>query len=343
MRKFRPHIVCLIAAGLSSAVPRARAITQTESLAAAAAAAKAGSDNSLRNSTSNAMRAMLDLNAQNQPSAMNHGYQAFGEYRTSQNLDMDRMRNRIRQIDLFTSTLTVNSVIPAGAANLEDYRTTYARLDPNFLRQGETGKVADEFEKKSGMSRDLFLKRMAESSESMITADDPNLTAKVMKRFSRFVNEIPNDEFRNRVQEQIDASTGKSRSAMIMNGAKHVFEVLAAKGIDLGHKVADYAQATSPEIARAPASEVDSSKAFTDENPPPARPEDPLQADKSNFFQKMAPNDAPFRGLDHERFSGDAVGGIMQTALDEQGESTIFRQVSKRYRVLAPLFKLTKE
>jgi hypothetical protein len=156
------------------------------------------------------------------------------------------------------------------------------------------------------------------------------------------VNEIPNEDFRNHVQEQIDASSGKSRSAMIMNGAKHVFEVLAAKGIDLGHKMADYAQTAPTDVARAPASEATAEVAFTGESPVPTRAED-AQADKSNFFQKMAPNDAPFRGLDHEKFSGDAVGGIMQTALDEQGESTIFHQVSKRYRVLAPLFKLTKE
>lgn len=347
MRKCRPKLAFVFAAALASAslgIPRAQAITQTEALAAAAAAAKAGSDNSLRNSTSNAMRAMLDLNAQNQAGAVAHGYQAFGQYRTSQNLDMDRMSNRIRQIDLFTSNLTVNSDIPAGATNTEDYRTTYARLDPKFLREGEVGKIADEFEAKSGMSRDLFLKRMAESSESTISADDPNLAAQVMKRFSRFVNEIPNDDFRNRVKEQIAASSASSRTAMIMNGAKNVFGILAAKGINLGQKLADYTSGDSPDVTRAPASAPDTPVAATGDNPPAAaRAEDPLQSAKQTFFQKMAPRDADFRGLDHEKFAGDALGGIMQTALDEQSESTIFHQVSKRYRALAPLLKLTKE
>ncbi|MGZ3736255.1 MAG: hypothetical protein ACXVC0_14910, partial [Bdellovibrionota bacterium] len=268
----------------------------------------------------------------------NHGYKAFGEYRTSQDLDRDRMRNRIHQIDLFTSNLTVNSPVPAWAASTEDYRTTYARLDPHFLREGEAGKIADEFEKKSGMSREHFLKRMAETSESAISADDPNLTSKVMKRFSRFVDEIPNEEFRNRVQEQIDNTSGSSRTAMIMNGAKHVFEVLAAKGINLGHKLADLKNTDSAEPDRAPAAVA----------APAASSPDAVQASHHeevapNFIEHMAPRDADFRGLDHEKFAGDPLGRIMQTALDEQAETTIFKQVSNRYRAIAPLLKSSKE
>jgi len=164
----------LVAASLSSAL--ASNMNQAEALAAAASVNRSGSDESLQNSTTSAMRAMLELNNQNRPGAMKNGYKAFGEYRTSEDLDVVRMKNRIRQIDLFTNNVSIHTQIPAWTKNKEVFTTTYGRLDPSFLRKGEAAKVAEEFERKSGMRREDFLKRMAVASESRISGNDPNLT-----------------------------------------------------------------------------------------------------------------------------------------------------------------------
>src|SRR5690606_35470573 len=64
--------------------------------------------------------------------------------------------------------------------------------------------------------------------------------------------------------------------------------------------------------------------------------EDPLNASRGSFVRDIAPRDADFRGLAHEKFSDDAIGSVMQSAIAEQ-EMTIFRQVSRRYRAVTPM------
>jgi hypothetical protein len=241
--------------------------------------------------------------------------------------------DRIRQIDLFTSNLTAQSKVPTNLPAPEMFYTTYARLDPKFLREGEAKKVADEFEKKSGMSRETFLKKMAIASESSLSADDPNLTQKVMGKFSHFVDAIPNEEFRNKIQTEIDATNPKSRKEMILTGAKHAFEWLASKGINLGHSVAATAMPI-PESGtsdRAPASAA--VVAPVDESAP--RPENPLSSAKKDFSRYMAPTDSGFRGVDSEKFGAEGIGGVLQAAVDQEKE-TIFSRVSRRYQALTP-------
>lgn len=320
-------------------------MNQAEALAAAAAVNRSGSDESMQNSTTSAMQAMLELNNQNRPGAMKNGYKAFGEYRTSENLDIVRMKNRIRQIDLFTNNVSIHTKVPAWAKNKEVFATTYSRLDPKFLRQGEAGKIADEFEKKSGMKREVFLKHMAKASESNISDKDPNLTEKVLGRFASFVDEIPNEEFRSNVKKQIEAVSPDSQASLIRDGVEHLFDVLAKYGVSVAPKVALLPEPAPYEATRAPSSVASSPSAFTGvmEAPRSARAEDPLLASKKNFVQEMASQDADFRGLGREKFSGDPIGSVMQTALEEQSETSIFRQVSRRYRAVTPALSQVKE
>lgn len=334
-------IAAFVFAALAGAASPARAeMNQVEALAAAAAVNKQGSDESLQNSTTSAMRAMLELNNQNRPGAVKNGYKAFGEYRTSEDLDVVRMQNRIRQIDLFTNNISINTPVPAWAKNREVYTTTFARLDPKFLRQGEAAKVAEEFERKSGMRRETLLKKLAQVSESTISADDPNLTDKVMGKFAAFVDDIPNAEFRENVKKQIEATSPKSQAKLIRDGAKHIWDVLASYGVSAAPKAAAIVPSGPSEPGRMPASSVASSEAFTGELPRASgRSEDPVTS-KTLFQNEMAPRDADLKSLN---LAADPLGSAMQAALDEQGELTIFKQVSKRYRAVTPLLGLVKD
>lgn len=342
---FHPlKITILVTALLGAGTPAHASLNQADAMAAAAAINRRGSDQSLQNSTTSAMKAMLELNAQNQPGALKNGYKAFGEYRTSEDLDTVRMKNRIRQIDLFTSNATVTTSVPEWAKKKEDFRTSYGRLDPKFLHEGEAGKVAEEFERKSGMKREVFLSKIAKASEHDLSPDDPRLAEKVMSRFVSFVDDIPNDEFRENVKKQVDSVSGVSRASLITDGAKRVFEVLAAYKVTLSPVTVATGE-TAAESARLP-----SAAAMAAASPAPVvaiarsgRAEDPLSATKKSFFQEMAPRDADLRGLQQEGFAGDPLGSVMQAALDEQGESSIFRQVSRRYRAIAPRLTLLKE
>lgn len=336
---FSTRVSILAAALLALCAGPARALTQEEALAEAAAVNRSGSDESLQNSTTSAMRAMLELNNQNRPGAVKNGYQAFGEYRTSQDLDIVRMENRIRQIDLFTNNVKIGTPVPKWARSRENYHTTFARLDPKFLRQGEAGKVADEFERKSGMRRETFLKKLAQVSESTISANDPNLTSKVLGKFSAFVEDIPNPEFRENVRKQIDATSPSSQAKLIKDGAKHIWDVLSSYGVSVAPKAAAL-RPPGAEDERAPASVSGASPAaFTGAGPAPGRPESAVVSTKHAFFQEMAPQDADLKSLN---LANDPVGSAMQAALNEQGEMTIFKQVSKRYRAVTPLLSVVK-
>lgn len=328
---------------LCLAPQEARAITQAEALAEAAAVNRQGSDESMQNSTTSAMRAMLEMNNQNRPGAIKNGYQSFGEYRTSQDLDIVRMENRIRQIDLFTNNVKIGAPIPQWARSTEVYKTTYNRLDPKFLRHGEAGRVADEFERKSGMRREVFLRKMGAASESTISADDPKLVEKVMGKFASFVDDIPNKEFRENVQKQIDSVTPKSHATLIRDGAKRIWDVLSSYGVASPAKVAAVVPGGPGEVSRTPASastvaSAPAANAFTGVAPV-VRPESAASASKGAFFKEMAPDDANLKNLD---LTKDPVGSAMQAALEDQGEMTIFKQVSKKYRAVAPLLSVVK-
>ncbi len=127
---------------------------------------------------------------------------------------------------------------------------------------------------------------------------------------------------------------------------ERVFEILASHNINVGPKVTLNVPDEGGTAAREPASVEAESAAFTGMVPEARRStlaEDPLLSSKKNFVHEMAPRDAEFRGLGRENFSGDPLGSVMQTALDEQAELTIFKQVSKRYRAVTPLLVLVKE
>ena len=56
---------------------------QLDAIATAQTVNKSGSDQSLQNSTTNAMRALMDLADNNRSGAISNGYKAFGQYRNS--------------------------------------------------------------------------------------------------------------------------------------------------------------------------------------------------------------------------------------------------------------------
>ena len=53
----------------------------------------------------------------------------------------------------------------------------------------------------------------------------------------------------------------------------------------------------------------------------------------------MAPRDADLKNLN---FKANPMGAAMQAALEEEKDTTIFKQVSKRYRAMAPQLGIVK-
>jgi hypothetical protein len=329
-------VACLGASG-----PAFADYSQAAALLEAANVQKQGSDSSLQNSTTQAMQGLMDLAAQKRASAIQHGYKAYGQYLNSEELDNNRLVSKTRFYDIYTSARR-DGVKPALKFEIEpteSYTTTYNRLDPKFLYEGEAGKVAAEFERKSGMKREAFLKIMARASESTISPSDPKMVDKVFTRFEAFVKEIPNDDFRKSVEKAIQEVPATVRSGMIAKGVQKVAELMAKGSGDKNNLAlapkADFTErkpAASVAVAAVslPAEEAPTLAAATESPPEPG----------AINMKMMVPSESGYRGLEKEKFTGDLIGSVMQTALDEQKEETIFKQVSKRYRALTPKLSL---
>ena len=320
--------------------------SQEEAFHEAAVMQKEASDASLQNSTVSAMRGLMDLAAQNRSGAIQNGYKAYGQYRTSEDLDVLRMKSRL---NFYKAAANVENVVISSAGKykiepLTDYKTTFARLDPNFMREGEAGKVADEFEKKTGMKRDKLLKIMAKASESTISPSDPKLVDKVISRFEGFLKEIPNEEFRKNVQKTIDEVPATMRTGMIAKGVQKIAEIMAKMPAD---KSSIVAKAAPAEAERKPAA-VATAEAPAATAPTPEPSEDAAEAAARHAAAtanvRMMPTESGYKGLEKENFAkSDMLGSVMQTALEEQKEDTIFKQVSKRYRAMTPQLSLVTE
>ncbi len=344
MNLMRIYPISLIFIGAAASLPALADMSQEEALLAAAAVQKTGSDASLQNSTTNAMKGLMDLAAQKRTSAIQHGYKAYGQYRNSEELDLARMKSKIRANEIYTTAMKENKAGIAGAKyvpdSVENYKTTFARLDPKFLREGEAGKVAAEFEKQTGMKREKFLKIMAKASESTISPSDPKMVDKVISRFEGFLREIPNDDFRKNVQKTIDQVPSTMRHGMIAKGVQKIAEIMAKLPAD---KTELQAKAVAPaETERKPAAlavtGVETSGAATAPTPTSGSESDQAALIAvAATSSKMIPAKSEFQGIDKESYSkGDMIGSVMQTALEEQREDTIFKQVSRRYRAMMP-------
>lgn len=305
-------------------------LTQVDAAYEAAQVQKIGSDESLRNSTVNAMKGLMDLSEQRRASAIQHGHKAYGQFRNSEDMDVMRLKNHVTFYKLQSGNFKVDSSGSSSALRIlepvSDTMTDYKRLDPKFLREGEAGKVADEFEKKSGMKREAFLQVMSRASRGTISASDPDMVDKVISQFEKFVKEIPNENFRRGVEKTINEVPESARRGLLAKGVQKIAEIMAAMPKEKGAP----APATSPgKPARQPA-------ALVAEAAPAAEPAQTPEAAPGVSNVAMVPNESGYKGLDKEEFSGDPLGSVMQTAIDAQKEDTIFKQVSKRYRALAP-------
>ncbi len=325
----------------------ADSLSQEEALYQASQLQKQGSDASLQNSTTHAMQGLMDLAEQKQPSAIQHGYKSYGQYRNSEDLDFLRMKSRLGYLRQHTQNI-VNSASRGAGRNLEpiaDLKTNYNRLDPSFLRKGEAGKIADEFEKKSGMKRETFLKVMARASESTISPSDPKLLDKVISRFEGFVKEIPNAEFRKNIEKNINSVPTTVRTGLISKGVQKIAEIMAKMPPDKNAPALIAAIPNSPE--RSPAAAVavvaNPSTETTSPTPTAVTGMESVEQEECLIDMKIMPSESGYKGLAHEKFTGDVLGSVMQTAIDEQKEETIFKQVSKRYRAMTPKLSLMGE
>ncbi|RYZ99682.1 MAG: hypothetical protein EOP11_19200, partial [Proteobacteria bacterium] len=165
-----------------------------------------GSDDSIDEATSNAMKAFMNLAALNIPGAISKGYQAYGNYLNSEKMDDLEARSKVNRGSMASIVNGLaNSGKGAGAGSGSGNSSgvsgkVYSQMDTSFLHNGATAEVAADFEQKTGMKREEFFKHMAAGMDSRPTWDDPQLMQKLEGRFNEFKNAVPNKEFRDGLQ-----------------------------------------------------------------------------------------------------------------------------------------------
>ena len=239
------HACALLSAGIF-ACPDALAVSQKDAIVTVANANKQASDSSMQASTVSAMRGLMNLADRQIPSAVKNGYEAYGGYHNSVQMDANRVASIYNAFDMDTEApgaatgapgvAVSNSRAPAAIASASGddssgtplaFRSSYNRLDPGFLYKGEAAEVSAEFERRTGMSRKQFLKELGDASEAGINVHDPRMMDKVLGKFEAFAQKIPNAEFKANLKKGIDMVPATARTGLIAQGIQKAAEFFA--------------------------------------------------------------------------------------------------------------------
>lgn len=302
-----------------------------------------GADESLKNSAVYAMQALMDLNATRLPAAMKNGYQAYGKFRTSENLD------RMKDINAMNAS-SLASIGSEPIAIPKRTVTSFRRLDPSFLTQGEAGKVAAEFERQSGMKRSDFLTHLAEASEKKISRHDPQMIDKAFGRLEHFIDKIPNKEFRANLEKNLHVVPETMRRGIVAQAVSKLAGFFADAGTAnaLNVAIAEAEKAPAPVAASAAVA----APVAQDERKPAAPAavtalgdlgqRKPLTAsekklkDGKNALAGVVLSAIQVQGQEPAEVAAEEPQPELQAAPGESLEPTIFQQVSKKYRALTP-------
>lgn len=300
------------------------------------------SDDSMQVSTTYAMTALMDLASFKIPSAVNNGMTAYGKYRNSETLDRlgdENVRRAASMGSVGTGDPSLSTV---------KTQTSFRRLDASFLRTGEAGKVAAEFEKRSGMPREKFLEHMSAISEKKISRYDPQMVDKVLGRFEGFINEIPNPEFRGNLQKAVNMVPSSARTGLIGKAVAKFANLMSVasggasagdSGVSAGVAAVPTTGGEAPATDAAAAAEALAAVAGVEDARAPASTEGsnvPTLGASLNEIPVPAGSDK----------AANPLGSVVQAAItSSQGQAqdqTIFQQVSRVYRGMAGYFAKTK-
>ena len=289
-----------------------------------------GADESLRDSTGKAMRALVALGDRDLVGAVSQAYKAYGAFRGAENLDVARKREILARA----------SMASAGTSNLSEEEvhflqssTSYRRLDPTFLEKGEYAKVAEEFEKKTGMNRADFLSMLTNFSEKKILTGDPKLFEKVEREFDSALDTIPNAAFREEARGA-SSQVSKSQQQGLLAKAVSALSQAASSMLAGNSKVPPV---TMPPVKdRAPAGKPSGESKEAKAEPPVAANEE--KADEWTDATLSLMKDPIVNAADDK--GGSKFDGAISAAIEgSEQEETIFHRVTKRYRLLTPRLK----
>jgi hypothetical protein len=283
-------------------------LTQSQAQNQADLLYRQASDQSLQNSVVNAMRAMTALGQGSYVNAYRVGTTAYGEWDNSKSLDQASR-------DAFAARGSLGDGSQPGTP--PPAQTSFRRLDPAFLYQGDAGRAAADFEKATGIKRETFLRRMSEASDNPIAATDPRLVSKYIDRLDGLTRDIPDPKVKATFHKTLRAIPvgWLDLGASAVRGA-----IAAAAHATSGFTLAKPA-APKPDLAAAPVAAVAfermpaASTPVVEASAPPKKPSDISGSVVSNGFM-----------------SEILLAQSSQNATDD--EDTLFQRVRHRYQLV---------
>lgn len=300
----------------------------------AAAQAEAGTlyakaaDDSLRASVLDGMRAFTQLGKGNLSGAYKSGVAAFAGYDRGGKLDDARS----------TAALKAHALGDGKGAAPAAIKTSFSRLDPAFLKQGDAAGVVADFEKVTGIRSDRFLRRLGEASDNPVEWNDPRLGSKLLGRIEAASSELRDGAFKKVFQGAlrmfpaawIDRHPGE---------AKRKLEAAVAGKGSLGEFLA-LSGTKAPAGAHVAAAEL---KAGSEELEPvaPAATEEKTSADAEPAAERV-PASPAMVGKAAPASQGGISVGFMKEILraQDQADSSLFTRVRRRYQSVAVHFSL---
>jgi len=300
-------------------------ISQAEAQKLSAQASELGSDQSLRNSTTTAMQALIKFSDNDIPGAFSTAYKAYGKFKTSENLDRARRQSLLAKASMGSaesSNLTESEIAFLGTS------TTFRRLDPAFLSKGDDAKIAAEFEKKTGISGGEFVKMLASAAESKLYVSDPKLAEKVDTAFENFIEKIPNTDFRMKVKTTLALVPSLQRHQLLVQGVQKMVALMGP--------------VTAPTVSEAELAKLAAKVA----SQPVAAERVPAKADTPVATAASASTDTGVEDVTMKLHSDEmarADDGLSTQKLDsvfraavESEKETIFQKISRKYRLITP-------
>jgi|GEM_PF-6347253 len=346
MGNSKQHFRTLLAstAGLFLAGASALAIDQTEAQEQARRTHDDGSDDSLRDSYKNALHAVGNFYQLNIPGAISYGVKAYGQYRNSYELDELTAKNRRLGTRMSSAGAQVmlggkESELPFSrpGPELEPAKVNgvagspFLRIDPAFLREGDTAEIAEKLEKITGLPREKMFKMAADlhSKNLQRSITDPDSVSWARKAYLDFAEKAPNPEFKETVAKA-DSLVSVSLAQQVLAQFQKLREATPSTMLAM-------AENTVP----VPVAAADAPVPSTEER-------DPADiGDKTQFQSKETAGQAVNKsllGLDRLKFDpiDGYMGELVKTATrvpsenkaDGIADGSIFQQVSARIRAV---------
>jgi hypothetical protein len=278
------------------------------------------SDDSLESSYGNGLRAVNQFYNLNVPGAISSGMKAYGQYRNSGKLDALKEKNQE-----LAGAMGSGGGASAGKKTGE-YVSPYSRLDPGFLREGETGEIAAKIERLSGVSRETLFQGAVALHERSKSISDPGFISWGIKTFRDVVAKAPNKEFRETLQKFGDKAEG-----MVKSGA--------AQSVLAQFKEQDSGTGPAQMVADKPEEERSGNAAPAEA--PPKEADEPVAAsaeeDSPTAFSSrgaMAESSQQRPGFDRIQFDekDQFIKNLIQAARAPANDASLFEMVSKKIR-----------